>query len=85
MQQILQLFDELEDELRPIGLVTPTEESICLYKRLFLDYTVGLGRIYSEAEIEAAKQSYSMLVLEQIKNLIGYQPLLLLYQIHLAL
>ena len=34
-------------------------ESICLYKRLFLDYTVGIGRIYSEAEIEAAKQSPS--------------------------
>jgi hypothetical protein len=30
-----------------------------LYKRLFLDYTYGLGKIYTEAEIAAAKQSPS--------------------------
>lgn len=26
-------------------------ESTCLYKRLFLDYTYGLGKIYTEQEI----------------------------------
>ncbi|MGH9985163.1 MAG: hypothetical protein ACRD8W_14560, partial [Nitrososphaeraceae archaeon] len=43
------LFERIEKE----------PESICLYKRLFLDYTFGLGRIYTEAEIAAAKQSPS--------------------------
>lgn len=43
------LFERIEKE----------PESTCLYKRLFLDYTFGLGRIYSEAEIAAAKQSPS--------------------------
>jgi hypothetical protein len=44
-----QLFDRIEGE----------PESTCLYKRLFLDYTYGLGKIYTEAEIAAAKQSPS--------------------------
>ena len=43
------LFERIEKE----------PESTCLYKRLFLDYTFGLGRIYTEAEIAAAKQSPS--------------------------
>ncbi|MGH9983809.1 MAG: hypothetical protein ACRD8W_07630, partial [Nitrososphaeraceae archaeon] len=43
------LFERIEKE----------PESTCLYKRLFLDYTFGLGRIYTEAEISAAKQSPS--------------------------
>lgn len=43
------LFERIEKE----------PESTCLYKRLFLDYTYGLGRIYTEAEIAAAKQSPS--------------------------
>lgn len=43
------LFERIEKE----------QESTCLYKRLFLDYTFGLGRIYTEAEIAAAKQSPS--------------------------
>jgi len=30
-----------------------------MYKRIFLDYTYGLGRIYSREEIEKAKQSPS--------------------------
>jgi hypothetical protein len=33
--------------------------SACLYHRLFLDYTYGLGRIYTEDEIQAAKASPS--------------------------
>jgi hypothetical protein len=43
------LFERIEKE----------PESTCLYKRLFLDYTFGLGRIYTESEIAAAKQSPS--------------------------
>lgn len=34
-------------------------EDTCLYKRLKLDYTYGLNRIYSEQEIENAKHSLS--------------------------
>ena len=44
-----QLFDRIEQE----------PEETCLYKRLYLDYTYGLGRIYSVAEIDAAKASPS--------------------------
>ncbi|MGC1133263.1 MAG: hypothetical protein WA941_10600 [Nitrososphaeraceae archaeon] len=44
-----QLFDRIEHE----------PETTCLYKRLFLDYTYGLNRIYTEDEISAAKQSPS--------------------------
>jgi hypothetical protein len=43
------LFERIEKE----------PEETCLYKRLFLDYTYGLGRIYTEAEIAAAKASPS--------------------------
>jgi hypothetical protein len=43
------LFDWIEHE----------PENTCLYKRLFLDYTYGLGRIYTEDEIRAAKASPS--------------------------
>jgi hypothetical protein len=41
------LFERIEKE----------PESTCLYKCLFLDYTFGLDRIYTEAEIAAAKRS----------------------------
>jgi hypothetical protein len=43
------LFDKMEHE----------PEDTCLYKRIFLDYTYGLGRIYLEDEIRAAKASPS--------------------------
>jgi hypothetical protein len=43
------LFEAIEKE--------PVET--CLYKRLFLDYTYGLDRIYSREEIEKAKASPS--------------------------
>jgi hypothetical protein len=43
------LFEQIENE--------PSET--CLYNRLFLDYRVGLGKIYSIADIEKAKQSPS--------------------------
>ena len=43
------LFERIEKE----------PESTCLYKRLFLDYTYGLGKIYTQDEIDAAKQSPS--------------------------
>jgi hypothetical protein len=46
----------------PDGLFEMIEkepEETCLYKRLFLDYTYGLDRIYSREEIEKAKASPS--------------------------
>lgn len=46
----------------PHGLFERTEqepEATCLYRRLFLDYAYGLDKIYTEAEIQAAKASPS--------------------------
>ena len=43
------LFDKIERE----------PEDTCLYRRLFLDYTYGLDRIYTKEEIEKAKASPS--------------------------
>jgi hypothetical protein len=46
----------------PEGLFERVEkeaEDICLYKRLFLDYTYGIGKIYTAEEIEKAKASPS--------------------------
>jgi hypothetical protein len=44
----------------PDGLVERIEkENTCLYKRIFLDYTYGIGKIYTAEEIEKAKQSPS--------------------------
>jgi hypothetical protein len=44
-----QLFERIEKEA----------EDTCLYKRLFLDYTYGIGKIYTAEEIEQAKRSPS--------------------------
>jgi hypothetical protein len=41
------LFEHIEQE----------PEDTCLYKRLLLDYTYGIGKIYTAEEIEQAKQS----------------------------
>jgi terminase large subunit-like protein len=43
------LFERIEKE----------SENSCLYKRIFLDYTYGIGKIYTAEEIEKAKQSPS--------------------------
>jgi hypothetical protein len=43
------LFERIEKE----------SEDTCLYKRIFLDYTYGIGKIYTQGEIEKAKQSPS--------------------------
>jgi hypothetical protein len=43
------LFDKIEKELF----------EKCIYKKMFLDYTYGLDKIYTPAEIEKAKQSPS--------------------------
>jgi hypothetical protein len=43
------LFERIEKE----------SEDTCLYKRLFLDYTYGVGKIYAAEEIDKAKQSPS--------------------------
>jgi late competence protein required for DNA uptake (superfamily II DNA/RNA helicase) len=40
------LFERIEKE----------SEDTCLYKRIFLDYTCGIGKIYTAEEIEKAKQ-----------------------------
>jgi hypothetical protein len=43
------LFERIEKEA----------EDTCLYKRLLLDYTYGIGKIYTAEEIDKAKQSPS--------------------------
>jgi hypothetical protein len=43
------LFERIEKE----------SEDTCLYKRIFLDYTCCIGKIYTAGEIEKAKQSPS--------------------------
>ena len=43
------LFEHIEKE----------DEETCLYKRLLLDYTFGLGKIYPQEEIDKAKASPS--------------------------
>ena len=46
----------------PDGLFQKIEqepEETCIYKRIFLDYTYGLDKIYTREEIEKAKQSPS--------------------------
>ncbi|MFL6435455.1 MAG: DEAD/DEAH box helicase family protein, partial [Nitrososphaeraceae archaeon] len=43
------LFERIEKEA----------EDTCLYRRIFLDYTYGIGKIYTAEEIERAKQSPS--------------------------
>jgi hypothetical protein len=43
------LFERIEKE----------SEDTCLYKRIFLDYTYGIDKIYTQEEIEKAKQSPS--------------------------
>jgi hypothetical protein len=46
----------------PGGLFEQTEEEpfdSCIYKKLFLDYSYGLGKIYTTEEIENAKRSPS--------------------------
>lgn len=46
----------------PEGLFERIEKepaNTCLYRRLFLDYTYGLGKIYTAEEIQAAKASPS--------------------------
>jgi hypothetical protein len=43
------IFERIEKE----------SEATCLCRRLYLDYTYGLGKIYTEEEIRQAKQSPS--------------------------
>src|SRR5919202_2194184 len=46
----------------PDGLFERIEKEAadtCLYKHLFLDYTYGIGKIYTAEEIDKAKQSPS--------------------------
>jgi hypothetical protein len=46
----------------PEGLFEKIErepEETCIYKRIFMDYTYGIGKIYTKEEIDKAKQSPS--------------------------
>ena len=46
----------------PGGLFERIEKEpfdVCIYKKLFLDYTYGLGKIYSKEEIDKARMSPS--------------------------
>jgi hypothetical protein len=58
------LFERIEKE----------SEDTCLYKRILLDYTYGIGKIYTAEEIEKAKQSpsfereYNLKYLGRIEN-----------------
>jgi hypothetical protein len=64
-----QLFEQIERE--------PSDS--CLYHRIFLDYTWGLGKVYTHQEITKAKTSpsfereYNLKYLGSIGNLIPYQ------------
>lgn len=64
----------------PGGLFESIEkEQNCLYERVFLPYTVGMGHIYSEKEIAIAKQSpsfereYNLKYGQGIGNIFPYQ------------
>ena len=39
--------------------ISKEPESSCIYKRLFMDYQYGLGKIYTAVEIEKARMSPS--------------------------
>jgi hypothetical protein len=58
------LFERIEKE----------SEDTCLYKRIFLDYTYGIGKIYTADEIDKAKKSpsfereYNLKYLRRIGN-----------------
>jgi hypothetical protein len=58
------LFERIEKE----------SEDVCLYKRIFLDYTYGIGKIYTAEETVKAKQSplfereYNLKYLDRIGN-----------------
>jgi len=68
----------------PGGLFQTIEiepENECLYKRIFLDYTCGLGKIYTKEEIEKAKTSpgfereYNLKYLGNVGNLFSLQDI----------
>jgi hypothetical protein len=61
---------------RPDGLFNKIEKESfesCIYKKLFLDYTYGLGKIYTQEEIEKARcsPSFPMEYELQYQGLIG--------------
>ena len=47
----------------------------CIYKKVFLDYTYGLGKIYSQEEIEKARRSPTFPRELQYQGLIGMSSL----------
>jgi hypothetical protein len=68
----------------PAGLfqrIQQEPEDTCLYKKIFLDYTYGLGKIYTKEEIDKAKQSpsfdreYNLQYLGLIGNVFSQLPI----------
>src|SRR5215212_1715323 len=65
------LFDEIEQE----------PENKCLYKRIFLPYHFGLGKIYTEEEIDKAHQSpqfereYNLAYIGEQGNVFSYESI----------
>jgi hypothetical protein len=65
------LFEEIEQE----------PDNKCLYKKLFFDYTVGLGKIYTEQEIAKARGSpsfereYNLKYTGQQGNVLSYESI----------
>jgi hypothetical protein len=65
------LFEEIERE--------PDDK--CLYKRLFFDYSTGLGKIYTEQEIAKARESpsfereYNLKYIGQQGNVFSYESI----------
>jgi hypothetical protein len=65
------LFEEIERE----------PDDRCLYKRLFFDYTVGLGKIYTVQEIAKARESpsfereYNLKYIGQQGNVFSYESI----------
>lgn len=59
--------------------ISQEPEETCIYRRLYLDYTYGLGYIYSQQEIDNAKRSgsfsreYDLKFLGQIGNVFSMQ------------
>jgi hypothetical protein len=52
------IFISAEDIKHTLRIEKEAEDT-CLYKRILLDYTYGIGKIYTAQEIEKAKQSPS--------------------------
>lgn len=57
------LFQQIEEEYSEEQIIKLNLKGVkpCIYYKIILDYTVGLGKIYSEADIKVAMNSHSWL------------------------